>query len=57
MRIQTKDEIQVACRTKELAEEVIEVAQIAMRRTQEHYNVRCQLDTEGKIGATWLDCH
>ena len=51
------DEIQVACRTKEIADACVEVAQEAMRKTQEHFKFNCQLDTEGKIGANWYECH
>lgn len=51
------DEIQVACRTKEIAEIVCEEAQNAMRDAQEFFKFRMQLDTEGKIGKNWCDCH
>ena len=51
------DEIQVACRTKEIAEIVVEQAQEAVRDVQKEFNFRVQLDTEGKIGKNWADCH
>ena len=51
------DEMQIACRTKEIAEIVCEEAQKAMRDTQAFFNFRIQLDTEGKIGRNWFDCH
>lgn len=51
------DEVQVACRTKEIAETVVKVAQESMRQTQEYFRFRVQLDTEGKIGRSWYDCH
>lgn len=51
------DEIQWAARTKEIAEIIVRESQLAMRDVQEFYNFRCQLDTEGKIGKTWMDCH
>ena len=51
------DEVQVACRTKEIAEAVVSEAQLAMREVQEHFKFRVQLDTEGNIGANWRDCH
>lgn len=51
------DEMQIACRTKEIAKIVCEEAQKAMRDTQEFFNFRIQLDTEGKIGHNWFDCH
>jgi hypothetical protein len=51
------DEIQVACRTKEIAEIVVSEAQAAMRDAQEFFGFRMQLDTEGIIGKNWCDCH
>lgn len=51
------DEIQVACRTHEIAQLVIDTAQTAMRTVQAHYNFHCQLDTEGKIGSNWYETH
>lgn len=51
------DEIQVACKTEGIAEIVVREAQQAMRDTQEFFNFRVQLDTEGKIGKNWADCH
>ncbi|SOO46606.1 DNA polymerase I [Yersinia phage fPS-53] len=51
------DEIQVACRTREIAEIVKVKAQEAMRLVGEIFEFRCQLDTEGNIGANWNDCH
>ena len=51
------DEVQVACRTKEIAEDCVRIAQESMRQTQEFFKFNCQLDTEGKIGDNWYDCH
>lgn len=51
------DEQQIACRTDAIADIVIEEAQNAMRDTQAHFNFRVQLDTEGKKGKNWYDCH
>ena len=51
------DEFQMACKSEEIAKIVIEEAQQAMRDTQEFFNFRCQLDTEGKIGKNWKECH
>jgi DNA polymerase I-like protein with 3'-5' exonuclease and polymerase domains len=51
------DEVQIACRTHEIAECVVKEAQEAMRDTQAYFNFRVQLDTEGKIGLNWGDCH
>lgn len=51
------DEQQIACRTEEIADIVIREAQLAMRDTQAHWKFRVQLDTEGKKGKNWYDCH
>ena len=51
------DEIQVACRTLKIAEDCVRIAQESMRQTQQFFNFKCQLDTEGKIGNNWADCH
>ncbi|PWM76843.1 MAG: DNA polymerase [Phascolarctobacterium sp.] len=51
------DEFQCACRTQEIAEIVVREAQNAMRDAQEIFHFRVQLDTEGKIGGNWCDCH
>lgn len=51
------DEGQLSCRTLQIAEEAVRIAQESMRQTQEYYGIRCQLDTEGKIGRNWYDCH
>ncbi|MGL5565636.1 MAG: DNA polymerase [Plesiomonas sp.] len=51
------DEIQVACRTDEIADRVIELSQVAMRLVGDHWNFRCVLDTEGNKGANWAECH
>ena len=51
------DEGQWACRTPEIAQLVLDTAQAAMRETQEYFGFRMQLDTEGKIGQNWADCH
>lgn len=47
----------MSCRTKEIAEIVVREAQEAMRDTQSFFNFRVQLDTEGKIGKDWGECH
>lgn len=51
------DEIQVACRTPEIAQQVIDTAQQAMRNVGDHFKFRCRLDTEGKMGPNWAVCH
>lgn len=51
------DETQIACRTMEIAEDCVRIAQESMRQTQEFFKFNCQLDTEGKIGTNWYSCH
>lgn len=51
------DEVQIAAKDQATAELVVKAGQQAMRNVQELFNFRCQLDTEGKIGGTWRDCH
>ena len=49
--------MQVSCRTREIAEDVLVLAQEAMRETGEYFKFRMPLDTDGKIGANWAECH
>lgn len=51
------DEIQVACRTREIAEKLGELSQQAMRNVQKLFNFKCQLDTDFDIGESWKDTH
>jgi len=51
------DEMQFGTKNKEVAELILVVAQQAMRLTQQYFNIQCQLDTDGKIGANWKECH
>jgi DNA polymerase I-like protein with 3'-5' exonuclease and polymerase domains len=51
------DEMQIACRTHEIAERIAGIAQQAMRETQEHFDFRCRLDTDYKIGRNWAETH
>lgn len=51
------DEVQVACRTEAIAKQVIQIAQDSMREVQKFYHFNIQLDTEGKYGKSWKDCH
>ena len=57
LQVWCHDEIGVACRTKEIAEDCVRIAQESMRQTQEFFKFNCQLDTEGKIGANWYETH
>ena len=50
------DEIQIACR-EGLEEQVGQVTLDVIKKVQQHYDFRCQLDAEYKIGNNWADCH
>jgi DNA polymerase I-like protein with 3'-5' exonuclease and polymerase domains len=51
------DECQFMCRTKEIADDCVRIAQEAMRETQRFFGFNCQLDTEGKVGRNWFETH
>lgn len=50
------DEVQVDCR-EAIAEEVGQVLVESMRRAGEHFNFRCPIDGEYKIGNNWRETH
>lgn len=51
------DEIQVACRTKEIAEQLGQISKQAMKKTETFFSFRCPLDAEFGIGKSWADTH
>lgn len=51
------DEVQIACRTPEIAQQVATTATDCVRLAGEHYNFRCPTAGEYKIGTTWADTH
>lgn len=51
------DEVQIACRTPEIAKEVAEIATYSVTKAGEHFNFRCPTAGESKIGKTWADTH
>jgi DNA polymerase I-like protein with 3'-5' exonuclease and polymerase domains len=51
------DELQIAARSRELANEIGELSLWAMKETEAYYNFRCPLDVEFKIGFNWAECH
>lgn len=51
------DEFQCLARTKEIADLIVTEAQQAIRDVQVAFDFRVQLDTEGKVGKNWYDCH
>ena len=50
------DEAQVSC-PPDQADEVGQAFQDAMRRVQQNFNFRCQLDTDYSVGANWSETH
>lgn len=51
------DEIQVACRTQQVAEDFAKCSQAAMKDAEEFFEFRCPLDTDTKIGSNWYETH
>lgn len=51
------DEVQIACRTPEIAKEVADIATYCVAKAGEHFNFRCPTAGESKIGKTWADTH
>lgn len=51
------DEIQVACRTPEIAEVLGETCKEAMSTTESFFNFRCPLDAEYSVGTSWAETH
>ena len=51
------DEVQIACRSQEVADQVAEIATRCVALAGEHYKFRCPLAGESKKGTTWADTH
>jgi DNA polymerase I-like protein with 3'-5' exonuclease and polymerase domains len=51
------DEIQVACRSREIAEKMGAICKAAMKEAEKIFKFRCPLDAEFAIGATWAETH
>lgn len=51
------DEVQIACRTPEIAQKVAEIATHCVLLAGEHFKFRCPTAGESKIGKTWADTH
>lgn len=51
------DEVQIACRTQEIADIVKSVATAAVTAAGLIFNFRCRLDGEAKQGTTWAETH
>lgn len=51
------DEVQVACRTADIAEIVAEKARQSVALAGEHFDFRCPLAGESKVGSHWGETH
>lgn len=51
------DEVQIACRTQEVADVVRMVACSMVTRVGEQFNFKCRLNGEAKQGTTWAETH
>lgn len=51
------DEIQVACRTKEIADHAAALAKQAAIDSGKHFNYRAPIEADSKVGLTWADTH
>lgn len=51
------DEVQVACRNREVAEKLGAICKAAMTKTEEVFSFRCPLDAEFDIGSSWAETH
>lgn len=51
------DEVQIACRTKDIASQVMALATDCVTQAGEHFGFRCPLAGEAKWGTTWAETH
>ena len=51
------DEMQIACRTPEIANKFGEYSKQAIKIIEERFKFRCPLDVDYDIGQTWLETH
>lgn len=51
------DELQFVCRDPEVAEKVSQASALGMKFAGEFFGFRCPLETEAKVGDSWLECH
>lgn len=51
------DEMQIACRTKEIAEDVSQASAKILEKLGKTYNFGCPLASESKIGSNWAETH
>ena len=51
------DEVQIACKNKDIANECREIAIRMAGDTGRHFNTKIRIDAEGSLGQSWLECH
>jgi DNA polymerase-1 len=51
------DEVQIACKTQAIAEQIGQACKEAMAATAEIFNFRCPLEADFAIGKSWADTH
>jgi DNA polymerase I-like protein with 3'-5' exonuclease and polymerase domains len=51
------DEVQIACKNKDIANECREIAIRMAGATGRHFNTKIRIDAEGNLGQSWLECH
>ena len=51
------DEVQIACRTPEIAQHVSQIATACVTKAGEHFDFRCPLAGEAKVGTNWSQTH
>lgn len=51
------DEVQIACRSKDIADTVAKMATECVSKAGDYFNFRCPLAGEAKIGGNWSETH
>ena len=51
------DEVQIACRTPEVAQLVARLGPECVTKAGEFFNFRCPLAGEAKVGKNWSETH
>ncbi|MCO7225755.1 DNA polymerase [Pleionea sp. CnH1-48] len=51
------DELQIACKTKEVAEHLSKLSQDAIRNVEKMFSFKCPLATDSNIGKSWYETH
>ena len=51
------DEVQIACKNKDIADECREIAIRMAGDTGRHFNTKIRIDAQGSLGQSWLECH